>query len=473
MGYFAENFDYVLEQIEAINEAYFGKTKEVYDIEKALHNLRAPYITKKDNFGGQFLNLDTYTPKLQSDPNKRKLEKAIMNAFGFSDANIFIENSGANNAVTYSSSMSIDLGSDKLFKSAKKASSKTNGFKFSKEDDVIFMMVLYTGMLVNPEYTDAELTAIILHEIGHNFSPVAERGCKVIYKFPALAVLLRTIADVAGKVAGFAQFGIKTIVDISSIASSIISQLILASNTSKKLMIKIDDLGNKIMVEFENTSPSISKMIGSISTFFNIGKEAMNSAKYVKKYNKLGNMNANSFILNLTTWLVSSLGNPTGYADEKFADSFPRMYGYGPELISGLAKLDTQSNSAVEYIADNYFPLLPAIYGVYNLPFMLAKITFDEHPQKFDRFNFAISDIEKELARTDLDPKTKKKIKQDAIEMKKEYEKYQKSMLKLNKNSAYNLYSAITIKLFGGSLKSKVASRNVNKDIDKFIDELD
>ena len=81
MGYFAENFDYVLEQVEAINEAYFGKTKEVYDIEKALHNLRAPYITDKDNFGGQFLNLDTYTPKLQSDPNKRKLEKAIINEF--------------------------------------------------------------------------------------------------------------------------------------------------------------------------------------------------------------------------------------------------------------------------------------------------------------------------------------------------------------------------------------------------------
>ena len=89
-----------------------------------------------------------------------------MNAFGFSDANIFIENSGENNAATFSSSMSIDLGSDKLFKSAKKASSKTNGFKFSKEDDVIFMMVLYTGMLVNPEYTDAELTAIILHDIA-------------------------------------------------------------------------------------------------------------------------------------------------------------------------------------------------------------------------------------------------------------------------------------------------------------------
>ena len=34
MGYFAENFDYVLEQVEAINEAYFGKTKEVLAIEK-------------------------------------------------------------------------------------------------------------------------------------------------------------------------------------------------------------------------------------------------------------------------------------------------------------------------------------------------------------------------------------------------------------------------------------------------------
>ena len=58
MGYFAENFDIVLEQVEAINEAYFGKTKEVYDIEKALHNLRAPYIEKSSQ--SQFFNLDSF-----------------------------------------------------------------------------------------------------------------------------------------------------------------------------------------------------------------------------------------------------------------------------------------------------------------------------------------------------------------------------------------------------------------------------
>ena len=81
MGYFAENFDYVLEGIEAINEAYFGKTKDVLAIEKAFHDLRAPYIEKSSQ--SQFLNLDTYTPKLANDPNKRKLEKTIMKAFGF------------------------------------------------------------------------------------------------------------------------------------------------------------------------------------------------------------------------------------------------------------------------------------------------------------------------------------------------------------------------------------------------------
>ena len=138
MGYFAENFDYVLEGIEAINEAYFGKTKDVLAIEKAFHDLRAPYIEKSSQ--SQFLNLDTYTPKLANDPNKRKLEKTIMKAFGFSDACIQIENSGMNNAETMSSSMSIDLGSQKLYKSAKKASSKNidaSIIKYSTNTDTL------------------------------------------------------------------------------------------------------------------------------------------------------------------------------------------------------------------------------------------------------------------------------------------------------------------------------------------------
>ena len=62
---------------------------------------------------------------------------------------------------------------------------------------------------------------------------------------------------------------------------------------------------------------------------------------------------------------------------------------------------------------------------------------------------------------------------QDAKDMKEEYEKYKANMVKINKNGAYGLYSKVVLKLFGGTLKSKIKGTHVNDDIDKFIDELD
>ena len=469
MGYFAENFDYVLEGIEAINEAYFGKTKDVLAIEKAFHDLRAPYIEKSSQ--SQFLNLDTYTPKLANDPNKRKLEKTIMKAFGFSDACIQIENSGMNNAETMSSSMSIDLGSQKLYKSAKKASSKKNGFKFDKNDDIVFLEIMYSGVILNPNITDAELTAITLHEIGHNFSPAAERGCKVVYRFPALAMILRIVSDICGQIAAYSFAGFRVVVDPVSIACQTIMSILEASNAGKKVVINIKGLEKNIIADLSKVSPGFIKFIGNLMTGKAIAGEVMNSVSYLMKYSNIPTLA--SLPINVIKWIGGALGNPSGYSDEKFADAFPRMYGYGAELISALQKLSNSSNYAAEEIVDKNLPILPAIYNLYMLPFNICAHTFDEHPDDFDRYNFIISDIQKELDKTDLDPKKKKQIMQDAKDMKDEYEKYQDNMVKLNKNGAYGLYSKVVLKLFGGTLKSKVKGTHVNKDIDKFIDELD
>lgn len=469
MGYFAENFDYVLDGIEAINEAYFGKTKEVLAIEKAFHDLRAPYIEKSS--ASQFLNIDTYTPKIVNDPNKRKLEKAIMNAFGFSDAYIDIGNSGMNNAATIASSMSIDLGSQKLYKSAKKASSKRNGFKFDKNDDIVFVEVMYTGVLLNPQITDAELTAITLHEIGHNFSPVAERGCKVVYRFPALAIILRIVSDVCGQIAAYSFAGINVIVNPVSIACQTITNILVASNAGKKVVISIEGFEKDFITDLSKVSPGFVKFIGNLMTGKAIAGEVLNSVNYLMRFLHIPSF-ANLPIY-IIQWIGSSIGNPSGYSDEKFADAFPRMYGYGADLISALEKLNKSSNFAAEEIIDKNIPILPAIYNLYMLPFNICGIALDEHPDNFDRYNFAISDIQKELDKTDLDPKKKKQIMQDAKDMKEEYEKYKANIVKINKNGAYGLYSKVVLKLFGGTLKSKIKGTHVNDDIDKFIDELD
>ena len=84
--------------MQVVNEVYFGKTKEVLAIEQALHELRAPYIRDYD----QNLNINTYTPKINRDPNKQKLQETICDAFGFSDVLIDIQASAMPNFGTQS-----------------------------------------------------------------------------------------------------------------------------------------------------------------------------------------------------------------------------------------------------------------------------------------------------------------------------------------------------------------------------------
>ena len=469
MGYFAENFDIVLEQVQPINEAYFGKTKEVYAIEKAIHDFRFPYLQKAGETS-QFLNIDTYSPKMNSDPNKKKLEKAISNCFGFSEASIDIIQSAQNNAATMPSSFSVDLGSDKLYRSAKKSSSKKTGFKFDKNDGIIFMMQIYAGMFLNKNFTDAELTAILLHEIGHNFSPVAERGCKVAYKFPAIAVMLVILSQIASQIAAYGVMGVKVIVDIPSIVGSVIGNILSSSNAGKKIIITIDDIGDKIVADLEKVSPGFVNFLRGFVTAANVSSEVLGSISYIQGI--LSPVSLASLPINFIAWIVQSLGRPTGYADEKFADAFPRMYGYGPDFISGLSKLTEESNSTAEQILNGVIPALPALNSVYMLPFYMLSSACDEHPLDIDRFNFALNDVQEELNRTDLSPKTKKIIMQDAKNMKAEYDKYYNNLTKLDKRFGMGIYQKIVQSVFGGSIKSKTKARHVNDDINKFFDEL-
>ena len=125
-----------------------------------------------------------------------------------------------------------------------------------------------------------------------------------------------------------------------------------------------------------------------------------------------------------------------------------------------------------EQVLNEYIPVLPALYSVYMLPFYMLSSACDEHPLDIDRFNFALNDVQEELNRTDLSPKTKKIIMQDAKNMKAEYDKYYNNLTKLDKRFGMGIYQKIVQSVFGGSIKSKTKARHVNDDINKFFDEL-
>jgi hypothetical protein len=476
MGYFSETYDAVY-STQVLNEIYFGKTKEVLAIEKAIHDLRAPYVSDVPSYR----NLDSYVGRMNTDPNKQKLAKAICDAFGFQDASLWIIESMSSNAGTISTSGSIDLGSEKLARSAKSASSRRSGYKFDKADGIVFFCEIYSSLLSNSMYSDAEVTAVLLHEIGHNFTPTTERGARVICAFPGLMQIFATIAyildGITKEVVGNRKVNWIT---LPSITGFIIARIIMQSNSSRKGLSNFDKGLTKIMNKLKKDNPAVVTVIGAGSFISALKNEILNSLDYLEKLvDYLDKPNYANIPLNLILSMVRSIMKPFGYADEKFADSFPRMYGYGEELITGLEKMSNESDTAAQYVV-NKTPLriLEVAHSIYLLPYTVIFSTFDEHPTNLDRAQFMVKDLQKELndpANT-LSPATKKQMMQDAEDIQKAYDEYIKNMNSLDAHSrglGRNIWQMTMSKVFGGTLKSKIKGTHVNDDINAFFDDLD
>jgi DNA-binding ferritin-like protein (Dps family) len=184
--------------------------------------------------------------------------------------------------------------------------------------------------------------------------------------------------------------------------------------------------------------------------------------------------------LNTALYALSAIARPFGYADEKFADSFPRMYGYGEELVSALGKLENQPDSVADYAMSSN-PIgrgLQAAYSVYLLPYAMISYALDPHPMNIDRAQYLVKDLKDELndPNNHLSPATKKQMMKDAEDIQKAYDEYMDNMMTLkgiNKNMGFNIYQQVLTRIFGGSLKGKVVAKNVNTDINRFFDDID
>jgi Zn-dependent protease with chaperone function len=401
------------------------------------------------------------------------VEDAICDAFGFSDTYINIVNSYENNSSTMPTSFAIDLGSNKLIKSAKRASSKTKGYRFDPKDQIVFTITMYSGMLLNPVYTDAEITAVTLHEIGHNFTATSERSTRILAYVPALSTLLRATADIVAQVLTYAAQGIIAIGAVPAAVQIFITCIISESNSLKNLNGRIGRLIDNWLKDLEKNNPGAFAIFGGLSVWRSMYLDILAGMQYVNK------LFPNPLLLPLQaiSGFANSIGRPAGYADEKFADAFPRMYGYGAENISALNKMDIQPSSSMEKVADQIAGPVQAISSIYTTPFYMVVYMFDEHPYTSDRAKFMLEDLKSELndKSCTLSPTTKKQMIKDAGKIQKELDTYLDSAATIKASKAVGLraWENAMQTIFGGSIKSKIKSRHVNDDINAFFDDLD
>lgn len=180
-----------------LNEMYFGKLPSLVKLEDYISKLRQKY--KGMNLVD---NLSNYR-KLIKDPILMKMAYEIMEAFGFKEATVTIVRDPSFNAYTvpfffdsHGNSYTIDDHKVPLDKFKSTVIVTNSGFRFDKKKFPVNIVVainigaLFKDTIHNLEFTPAELIAVILHEIGHNFSAVV--GAK---QTPTFSKADETFAD--------------------------------------------------------------------------------------------------------------------------------------------------------------------------------------------------------------------------------------------------------------------------------------
>lgn len=206
--------------------------------------------------------------------------------------------------------------------------------------------------------TAEELTAIFLHEFGHNIDPAF-----VDIKYIETNILSKYLTDREGKITNrereSVKKGILTIIDLLSLILIFIGLPILMW------------IVKKIRTLFFNPEKAIEKIRDMV-------KE---SGSFNRKINY-----------------------------EAFADNFARMYGFGAPLISGLKKMDwiKESTSRIKREKERQMVLAD----------LIKFAIIDEHKTDIHRVHNLIKEYEEDLKDPKLPKETKKAIETDMGELK-------------------------------------------------------
>lgn len=346
-----------------VNETYFGKSKELEIIEKSFDKA----IQSKDKIDN--VSLGTVAKQLQKK-------------FGFDNVSIGIDKNPDLNAYTY-----IDIAD------IKKMRIKTSeGYK-AMPGNTCNILIVYSPSMLSGILSGKELTAITLHEIGHQF---AAKRISNSSSLRHMASYIRGLSEL-DKIIRIASQETNSIADMFMMIRRVISKLTEDAVFAIKYVINTLILLKDILKT--PTLKDTYNLIGDTSKFSRV----MN---YIKNYDMVK--------------------KPIRVHDleEEMADSFATIYGYGPELASALTKIEAAD------IDDNFDPYDNSFYNLYiYIPIytLLSYICTSDSGvaiQTSKRVYAQILTLRKEINDIRTDAKTKKRILADIDELEKVYGKY-------------------------------------------------
>lgn len=354
---------FIKDMTTAVNETYFGKSKELEIIEKSFDKA----IQSKDKIDASSLGI---------------VAKQLQKKFGFDNVSIGIDKSPGLNAYTY-----IDIAD------IKKMKIKTSeGYK-ALPGNTCSILVVFSPAMLSGVLSGKELTAITLHEIGHQF---ASKRILNSSSLRYMASYIRGLSEL-DKIIRIASQETNSIADMFMMIRRVISKLTEDAVFAIKYVINTLILLKDILKT--PTLKDTYNLIGD-STKFN---RIMN---YIKNFDKVN--------------------KPIRVHDmeEEMADSFATIYGYGPELASALTKIEASDIDDEFDPYDNSFYNLYIYIPIYTLLSYICTSDSGIAIQTSRRVYAQLLTLRKEMNDINTDAKTKKRILVDIDELEKVYGKY-------------------------------------------------
>lgn len=403
-----------------IQEVYFGKKNELREMERIIGQLRSKYSGS------------SYNVKINTDPLLLEFNEKMADFFGLYSYNLSITAGHIYNAYTMPVSYSITFDRNKSV-------ADKNGFKYNKNARYSIMTVIFQGLFTSDEFTDAEIMAILLHEMGHNFSACISGS---IFTMQMAMKIIAVIAMAFG-----AAVDLETAVTI-------------APNDLRNII-------NDIRVYIKKEMPYIYYIKGALEGIEGLLRDLAMNAYGVVDFFTFGLTKIPMAVITVISKGIANILMPVRYSDEKIADAFAGSYGYSQELQSALYKMDKHEGGIITSEVLKKIPVVGPMQDVLSLPAHIMISAIDEHPIYIERYNAAIRQLEHDLSKNNIDPKTRKIIEADLKGLKKQVDEVLKINDKYKDNmTGRKLYWTIMNNVFEGDIKHKFFDGNYFKKMD-------
>ena len=356
--------DYINLFEQSIDEAYIGKTDKLLEIEKQFD------IIRNNVKSGQDIN---------SRPEVQKLNRLVEEQFGMEIFSLRINNFNDINACTKVIGTKFDIVLESKIKNLV-VGSQESGYRFKTNNHLCVIVDFNLGLIKSPNVTSEGLTAVLLHEIGHNFANCLDKKIRLYDN-----KLTRTYYNY------------------------LIWKASLLFSRKYKKELKINT--NKYETKESQKQQKSSKIRGWLKGLSGLKYNFKSFCSEVINRLLMKNCPTDTFVLTGKDKekQIKKNNKDVDRRNEVFADKFAAVYGYGVALPKALYNMEVSAsqNKATRFI-DKVFgnEINDHVEKVLQNYYL-----FDPHPHVIQRTNSTIKALKAELEKEDLDPKVKNMLK--------------------------------------------------------------